>query len=97
MGLAYLPTLIPSKSPIHVGKYTVRPMDPVGYLEPETCIYKWLFQLDDSNSLNQRWLFHLTSLQKIWLFRVPSKFLSFLFGSRPFFLFHRHFNGSQIL
>ena len=28
------------------------------YLEPETSIYKWLFQLDDSQSLHRKWLFH---------------------------------------
>ena len=25
-------------------------------LEPETSIYKWLFQLDDSQSLHRKWL-----------------------------------------
>ena len=28
------------------------------YLEPETSVYKWLFQLDDSKSLHKKWLFH---------------------------------------
>ena len=27
------------------------------YLEPETSIYKWLFQLDDSKSWHRKWLF----------------------------------------
>ena len=31
-------------------------------LEPETSIYKWLFQLDDSKSLHRKWLFHQTSI-----------------------------------
>ena len=26
------------------------------YLEPQTTIYKWLFQLDDSQSLHRKWL-----------------------------------------
>ena len=40
------------------------------YLEPQTTIYKWLFQLDDSKPLHRKWLFHQTSIYK-WLFRVP--------------------------
>ena len=40
------------------------------YLEPQTTIYKWLFQLDDSQSLHRKWLFHQTSIHK-WLFGVP--------------------------
>ena len=28
------------------------------YLEPQTTIYKWLFQWDDSKSLYRKWLFH---------------------------------------
>ena len=39
-------------------------------LEPQTPIYKWLFQLDDSKSLYRKWLFHQTSISK-WLFGVP--------------------------
>ncbi len=39
------------------------------YLEPETTISKWLFQLDDSKSLHRKWLFHQTSIYK-WLFGV---------------------------
>ena len=35
-------------------------------LEPQTTIYKWLFQLDDSQSLHRKWLFHQTSIYK-WL------------------------------
>ena len=27
-------------------------------LEPQTTIYKWLFQLDDFKSLHWKWLFH---------------------------------------
>ena len=42
----------------------------VDHLEPQTAIYKWLFQLDDSKSLHEKWLFHQTSNKK-WLFRVP--------------------------
>ncbi len=33
-------------------------------------IYKWLFQLDDSQSLHRKWLFHQTSIYE-WLFGVP--------------------------
>ena len=40
------------------------------YLEPETSIYKRLFQLDDSKSLHWKVLFHQTSIKK-WLFGVP--------------------------
>ena len=40
------------------------------YLEPQTAIYKSLFQLDDSESLHEKWLIHQTSNKK-WLFRVP--------------------------
>ena len=39
------------------------------YLEPQTTIYKWLFQLDDSQSLHRKWLFPQTSIYK-WLFGV---------------------------
>ena len=41
-------------------------------LEPETSVYKWLFQLDDSKSLYRKWLFHQTSISN-WLFRVPGR------------------------
>ena len=40
------------------------------YLEPQTTICKWMFQLDDSKSLYRKWLFHQTSIYK-WLFGVP--------------------------
>ena len=39
-------------------------------LELQATIYKWLFQLDDSQSLHRKWLFHQTSIYK-WLFGVP--------------------------
>ena len=32
-------------------------------------IYKWFFQLDDSQSLHRKWLFHQTSIYK-WLFQL---------------------------
>ena len=35
-------------------------------------IYKWLFQLDDSQSLHRKWLFHQTSIYK-WLFGGPGR------------------------
>ena len=38
------------------------------YLEPQTTIYKWMFQLDDSKSLHRKWLFHQTSIQVFKLF-----------------------------
>ena len=44
-------------------------------LEPQTTIYKWLFQLDDSQSLHRKWLFHQTSIYK-WLFGVPGGYVS---------------------
>ena len=28
----------------------------INHLEPQTTIYKWLFQLDDSQSLHGKWL-----------------------------------------
>ena len=39
-------------------------------LEPQTTIYKWMFQLDDSKSWHKKLLFHQTSIYK-WLFGVP--------------------------
>ena len=33
-------------------------------LEPQTTIYKWLFQWDDSKSWYRKWLFHQTSIYK---------------------------------
>ena len=50
-------------------------------LEPETSIYKWLFQLDDSKPLLGKWLFHQTSI-KTWLFRVPGWYHFLTFQSR---------------
>ena len=44
------------------------------YLEPQTTIYKWLFRLDDSQSLHRKWLFHQTSIYK-WLFGVPGIYI----------------------
>ena len=44
------------------------------YLEPQTTIYKWLFQLDDSKSLYRKLLFHQTSIYK-WLFGVPGTYI----------------------
>ena len=44
------------------------------YLEPQTTIYKWLFQLDDSKSLHGKWLFNQRSI-KNWLFRVPGIYI----------------------
>ena len=40
------------------------------YLELQTTSFLWLFQLDDSQSLHKKWLFHQTSIKR-WLFRVP--------------------------
>ena len=40
-------------------------------LVPETSTLKWLFQLDDSKSLREKWFFHQTSIWKS-LFWVPS-------------------------
>jgi len=37
---------------------------------PQTTIYKWLFQWDDFKSFDRKMLFHQTSIYK-WLFRVP--------------------------
>ena len=42
--------------------------------KPQTTIYKWLFQLDDSQSLHRRWLFHQTSIFK-WFFGVPGVYI----------------------
>ena len=67
------------------------------YLEPQTTIYKWLFQLDDSQSLHRKWLFHQTSIYK-WLFGVPGTYeLSenteqkhLKWGNSVFLLLHLH-------
>ena len=40
------------------------------FLELQTTSSLWLFQLDDSQSLHGKWLFHQTSITN-WLFRVP--------------------------
>ena len=40
------------------------------YLELQTTSFLWLFQLDDSQSLHKKWLFHQTFIKR-WLFRVP--------------------------
>ena len=37
---------------------------------PETSMYKWLFQLDDSKSLREKWLFHQITILK-WMFGGP--------------------------
>ena len=44
------------------------------YLGPQTTIYKWLFQLDDSQSLHRKWLFHQTSIFN-WWFGVPGIYI----------------------
>ena len=41
------------------------------FLEFETSTLKWLFQLDDSKSLHEKWLFQETSIKKS-LFGVPA-------------------------
>ena len=46
-------------------------------LEPETSTLKWLFQLDDSQSLHRKWLFHQTSIYK-WFFGVPGRYVFFV-------------------
>ena len=57
------------------------------HLEPQTAIYKWLFQLDDSKSLCRKWLFHQTSIYKC-LFGVPGTYggyhPSYRFIASPF-------------
>ena len=37
---------------------------------PNNQPFSWLFQLDESKSLHNKWLFHQTSIKK-WWFRVP--------------------------
>ena len=61
-------------------------------LEPQTTIYKWLFQLDDSQSLHRKWLFHQTSIYK-WLFGVPGECYS---DSTCFFPSWKRFPKAQI-
>ena len=41
------------------------------HLEPETSVYKWLFQLDDSKSLYRKWLEITKHPFKTRLFGVP--------------------------
>ncbi len=48
------------------------------YLEPETSIYKWLFQLDDSKSLHRKRLFNQTSILN-WLFGVRGSGINIVF------------------
>ena len=55
-----------------------KPLDIYIYLEPQTTIDKWLFQLDDSQSLHRKWLFHQTSIFK-WLFGVPGIYICLFF------------------
>ena len=42
-------------------------------MEPWTSILKWLFQLDDSKSLHEKWVLHQTTILK-WMFRVPGMY-----------------------
>ena len=55
---------------VHVRKMRQICRKEICCLEPQTTIYKWLFQLDDSQSLHRKWLFHQTSIFN-WLFGVP--------------------------
>ena len=48
----------------------VRRENHLGCIKPQTTIYTWLFQLDDSKSWYRKWLFHQTSIYKL-LFGVP--------------------------
>ena len=50
------------------------------FQEPQTTIYKWMFQLDDSNSLHKKWLFHQTTIYK-WLFGVPGWYICKMFNT----------------
>ena len=61
---------------------------PKNNLEPQTTIYKWLFQLDDSQSLHRKWLFHQTSIYK-WLFGVPGRDVQKLGLPRSLIPFHQ--------
>ena len=47
------------------------------HLEPETTIYTWLFQLDDSKSLYRKWLFHQTSMYKWFALGFQARVSSF--------------------
>ena len=55
---------------LHLGFCKTLVNNLINYLEPQTTMYKWLFQLDDSQSLHRKWLFHKTSIF-LWLFGVP--------------------------
>ena len=44
------------------------------YLVPETSIDKWLLQLDDSKSLDEKWLFHQTTILTRF-FEVPGIYI----------------------
>ena len=54
------------------------------FLEPQTTIYKWLFQLDDSQSLHRKLLFHQTSIYK-WLLKDFSQNTSIIFVGMKLF------------
>ena len=45
------------------------------YLDPQTTIYKWLFQFDDFKSLHRKWVVHQTSILS-WLFGVPCIYIA---------------------
>ena len=66
-----IPTVVVRKSqglhpPFGCNRLTHRKiMVDFNYLEPQTTIYKWLFQWDDSKSLCRKWLFHQTSIKKM--------------------------------
>ena len=62
------------------------------HLEPQTTIYKWLFQLDDSKSWYRKWLFHQTSIYK-WLFGVPGMDGCFFWGGLDFTFFSAFAKG----
>ena len=57
------------------------------HLEPQTTIYKWLFQLGDSKSLHRKWLFHQTSIKKMVVWGCQARFLM---------IFHHGFHQSRV-
>ena len=60
------------------------------HLEPQTTIYEWLLQLDDSKSLYRKWLFHQTSIYK-WLFGFSRHGCFVFFWGVDFFTFFSAF------
>ena len=96
MGLVYLPTNLSYKSTIHVGKYTVRPMDPMGLVSPVSSL-KRIFVLKESNvgGLDSSSTFEKFFTSQLFYSQTAHKILPLLCGDfSPFILLQ---GGEKIL